>query len=155
MQYDLAGEGRVWLREVAFRLLHHRPHPLAVPGLHRPLAGGQVRLRGKPPHCRQKRPDHVSSCSSGAPRRLDQQIVRLIRYLGIERTERIKFPVSDRQHRSVIVAEAEGPLANLVHIGGDAPCHAAQELFCLGHGLLLPLPLFHQRVDKGPLFGGI
>ena len=24
-------------------------------------------------------------------------------------------------------AEAEGPLANLVHIGGDAPCHAAQE----------------------------
>ena len=116
VQYDFAGKRRVWLREVAFRLLYHRPHAPAVPRLHRPLASGQVRLRGKLLHCRQKRPDHVSPCSSGAPRRLDQQVVRPVRYSGIERRERLKFSVADRQHRFVIVAEAEGALAHLVHI---------------------------------------
>ena len=61
--------------------------------------------------------DHVSSHSSGASRHFDQQVVRPVRYSGIERRERLKFSVADRKHCFVIVAEMEGPPAYLVHVG--------------------------------------
>ena len=142
------------LREEVFRLLYQCLHPLAVSCFHCPLAGGEVCIRRKSVCRREKHQGHIPSHNSGPSRHLDQQIVSPVRYSGIEVLESVKFSVPNGQYCFIIVAHVQGPLAHLIHIGGDAPGHPPQELFRLGHGLLLPLPLLHQRVDDGALFRG-
>ena len=95
---------------------------------------------------------HVPAHKAGPSRRLHQERFRLLGDLSRVLAERRQLTVPNGQHRLVVVTHPQGLHAHLVDVGRDAPGHAAQELFGLGHDILLPLPLFHQGLDNGPLF---
>ena len=144
----LAVEGRGQIVDIALRLPQQKGHLYRVVDVDGLLAGGTVGRFREPLRVRHEKKRHLPAHYARAARRFDQQLARLVTDPGVQLPERRQFPVPDSHHRLVVVADAQGPLAHGVHIGSDAPGHAAKELLGLAHGLLLTLPLLRQGKDQ-------
>ena len=127
-------------------------HFFLVANVDGPLAGGGISLLGELLHVIQQKARHFPAHGPGPSCGFHEQVTRMgVQQLGVQIQKRVQLPIPDGQNGLVVVTDAQGALAHRVHEAGDAPGHAAQELLGLGHGVLLPLPLFHQRLDDGAL----
>ena len=144
----LAMEGWGQIRHTISRICQQSGYLLWVIDVDGFLAGCEVGRFRELLYVVQQGAGHLAAHRAGAARRFHQHVSRMgFQHLGVQLQKIGELPIPDRQHRLVIAAEAQGPLAHRVHVGGNAARHAAQELLGLGHGFLLALPLFHQRRD--------
>ena len=148
-----AKEGRLQLRHAGLCPHHHGQDLLRIVDIDGSLAGVTVRRVvdiAPVPHQQLR---HLPAHGPRTASRLHQQgLLLLVRNPGCVLLEGFQFAVLDRQHRFVKVTHPQGTHPHRVDVLRDAPGHAAQELLGLAHGLLLPLPLLHQRLDDNLLF---